>query len=540
MADVTGFNLKKVEEGIWPNRLLRIKDMTSYEVRMEGSDAYYRKKDKNPEYNIVSYTWGRYTNDSGDAISIKGIDWSVPKINPKEAFSSDKFKNLLKNEVGAHVEYVWVDIACIDQNRERENSTVRNQIGIQAAIFKRAKASFIWLYQQGKKKEGPRLKDCVQALADKATSHEHPSELLGQAEKKAARAKARQMDDLIFHLFEDHWFSSLWTLQEAFLRKDATILSRYGKRTSLLWGGKETELRLSVLLDICQSYLESEVPNQLIVQKMEQSGLRWLIAENPLVLLRAACHRDQKIPTDRIQGIQQIFGIDVSSTAEINLRDLREVEMMFSFCINERSPAIAQAFVHQEEHQPFWQAYLGAYTKPRMFYDRSGNYLGSKMGREMTMLVPADFLHAQEIECSKRASCTREKWEMRWKGYSLPFDTLFSYWKQHESKRIPPADYYPTLEPSPYHNSFTCSVYLDLKIITNEPLLIASNLCKSHQGPVEVLILGKIQAKPRSKQVAWIGLLVKQGRQSNMRDRIGFCTWKHDLEGARQSSYLLG
>ena len=51
--------------------------------------------------------------------------------------------------------------------------------------------------------------------------------------------------------------------------------------------------------------------------------------------------------------------------------------------------------------------------------------------------------------------------------------------------------------------------------------------------------MGQIQPKKGDNLVAWIGLLVKQGINRTW-ERIGFCTWKNDMIGATQNSYLLG
>jgi hypothetical protein len=106
----------------------------------------------NPEYNALSYTWGRWKLNSGQlddvaSLNVHGIDkWSIPRIDPAH-FSVNDFKEAIHTAANANidfpVEFVWVDVACIDQ---RESSLeMASEIGRQARIFKGANDVFIWL-----------------------------------------------------------------------------------------------------------------------------------------------------------------------------------------------------------------------------------------------------------------------------------------------------------------------------------------------------------------------------------------------------------
>lgn len=561
MAQTPTFGLQNVAGDVWPQRLLRIKDMTSYELRLDGNDAYYRKKDKNPKYAIVSYTWGRFRadgewkspiNPKAEAISVKNIKWKIPAIDPEQGFSRDKFKRTLQAVAGSY-DYVWVDVACINQDNDPYN-----QIGCQASIFNRASASFIWLHQQGLK-NGTALDVLVKALVDSIQTDNIDYSRMSYAEKNASLSQRHELEARVCSLLHDPWFSSLWTLQEAFLRKDAVILTRAGNTTQVEFNGKQVDLTLQVLLDMCHSYLSLEVPNANIAQPMKTAGLDLLIARNPLVLLRAARHRKAQLLQDRIVGIQQIFGVDVGKPNAT----LTDMEKILSLEINKRCPALAQAFIHPYEGSdgsPSWQAKLGTFVDPKVYA------LGRTAGIEDTMIVPPDFLYAVEIDggYQSRMSVDRNN-NLSWEGSSFPLEGLWSMWRQYEQHRIPPGleegesvgpNGSPGGENKQFENSFDCSIYLDsLRWLSDRPtvnvlqgnfiqyawpLSTVYDLCRKRRNKVAVLVLGKIQTVLQNERVeAWIGLLVKQHPQFDARQRIGFCTWKQQITYANPDRCVL-
>ena len=61
----------------WPLRLLHIPSMTSREWK--PGNVY--GPDTEPNYSILSYTWGRFQVADGPRLAIKGIDWQVPSID---------------------------------------------------------------------------------------------------------------------------------------------------------------------------------------------------------------------------------------------------------------------------------------------------------------------------------------------------------------------------------------------------------------------------------------------------------------------------
>jgi hypothetical protein len=96
---------------------------------------------REPSYNILSYTWGRFATDGGQhALKIDGVLWDVPKIDPSH-FTTTQFQRIISDLTGptisneeaddsrqkAHandckpetkkkrVEHLWLDVACINQ-----------------------------------------------------------------------------------------------------------------------------------------------------------------------------------------------------------------------------------------------------------------------------------------------------------------------------------------------------------------------------------------------------------------------------------------
>ncbi|KAH6972228.1 hypothetical protein BKA56DRAFT_593857 [Ilyonectria sp. MPI-CAGE-AT-0026] len=554
MAHTPAFGLQNVAGDVWPQRLLHIKDMTSYELHLEGRDAYYRKKDKNPKYAIVSYTWGRFRadgkcnspiNPKAEAISVKNIKWKIPAIDPEQGFSRDKFQRALQAVAGSY-DYVWVDVACINQDHDPYN-----QIGCQASIFNRASASFIWLHQQGLR-NGTALDVLVKALVDSIKTNNIDYSRMSYAEQNASVSRRHELEARVGRLLHDPWFSSLWTLQEAYLRKDAVILNRAGSTTRVEFRGKQVNLTLQVLLDMCHSYLSLATPNDNIIRPMKAAGLDLLIARNPLVLLRAARHRKAQLLQDRLVGIQQIFGVDVGKPNGT----LMDMERILSLEINKRCPALAQAFVRPYEGSdgsPSWQAKLGTFVDPKVYSH------GRTAGIEDTMIVPPDFFYAVEINVGYRSRMSVDRNNnLSWEGSSFPLEGLWSMWRQHEQHRIPPGleqgesvrpNGYPGGEKRQFENVFDCSIYLDsLRWLSDRPavnvlpgnlmqhswpLSTVYDLCRKRPKKVTVLVLGKIQTVIRNKTAeAWVGLLVKQHPQFNVRQRIGFCTWKGQMNNA--------
>lgn len=547
----------------------------SYQV-VHKDDSVYYAEDQNPKYAILSYTWGRYRGDGGfgspvladaEAIEISGVTWKIPRINPNKGFDREAFKNVIEAACG-DLEYIWLDVACIDQDDDADD-----EVGCQAAIFHNASKVSIWLHQQ-RQEVGVTITECVEAMVLEVESADVRS-------GKNGRTEGLRREQIVCKFLGDPWFSSLWTLQESFLRKDATILAHDGQEAVVTWKGIKTRLDLGTLLDICNYYLNLDDPpgNFHILTQIKNAGLDSIIAENPLVLLRAARHRTCTKMNDRVLGIQQIFEVNVKEFAE---QPQIILEQALSLAINIKCPTLSQAFLHAyppRDGRPRWQARLGTFTQPRVYFanpstssgvelahrnTRRGRFTGVKPGIDDTLYIPPAFHFAVQKSSPYTAIVSDgSSGFLRWTGLCFPIADLWASWRETERSRCPHGllqgifegpNGSPDLN-DPYINAFECSVYLDDDMISTHehpvnlmptdfsrfgrPLTMVLQLCRS-EFEVEVLILGKIKSRaPGSAAESWMGVLVRKGKGEGV-DRIGFCTWKEDigLGGERQKRMI--
>ena len=143
--------------GDWPQRLLHVPTMTSYEWEAGHSYGVHMK----PKYNAISYTWGRYQLTSAlekpyiKPLKVNGVSWEIPRIDDSH-FTVDKFEELIRRSVEprsyhghnaafthSRIEFVWLDVACINQTAVHPQKAT--EIGRQARIFKKAKQVIVWL-----------------------------------------------------------------------------------------------------------------------------------------------------------------------------------------------------------------------------------------------------------------------------------------------------------------------------------------------------------------------------------------------------------
>ncbi|KAF2252752.1 hypothetical protein BU26DRAFT_418943, partial [Trematosphaeria pertusa] len=113
-------------EVAWPRRLLHIPSMTS--VERHGACTY--STTEAPKYAIITYTWGRFQAPDGcPALPVKGTTWQIPPVK-ETCFSVESFQRVI-NCIGEKYEWLWLDVACIDQeNEDVKMSEVARQVGI--------------------------------------------------------------------------------------------------------------------------------------------------------------------------------------------------------------------------------------------------------------------------------------------------------------------------------------------------------------------------------------------------------------------------
>lgn len=129
--------------GRWPRRLLHVPSMTSFP--WQPGNIYGNTVE--PKYNILTYTWGRWRLQDSDehaseveSLKIAGVPWDIPKISPAH-FNADQFLSVIRgisrplddgnmSADGPGVDFIWLDIACIDQRDNEPDSAA--EVGRQA------------------------------------------------------------------------------------------------------------------------------------------------------------------------------------------------------------------------------------------------------------------------------------------------------------------------------------------------------------------------------------------------------------------------
>lgn len=269
------------ESSTWPNRLLDVRTMTSYP--RTGKAVYNGITE--PAYNIISYTWGRYEDHDETSgaepldVTIKDGTWKLPVINPSRQdngrggsvypFSMQELECVLR-VVAQGVDFVWLDIACVNQSSSLEKA---KEFGKQASIFKRATKAFIWLWEHDEESLMQCVEDfsyIVEKLAD--CRHRPPAKLVDIA------------NNAINDFLDDSFFSSLWTLQESFLRNDAILVSRSGHTAlaalapSNQWPDTYANLRDMAYLPTLWMSEYSKSCDDQVLEAVKRSGFKEIFA----------------------------------------------------------------------------------------------------------------------------------------------------------------------------------------------------------------------------------------------------------------------
>ena len=336
MASATEIEREEKALGNWPRRLLHVPTMTSYE--WQPGNVY--RTWASPTYNAITYTWGRWRLAPDESpqvqpIDICGVPWAVPRVKT-ECFTAGNLLDVLKratrpvNILGSHlsglpdVGFVWLDIACIDQRGDDPRSTA--EVGRQFVIFKGARWVFAWLHTTSLENLNSSI-DTMENLfrrevCEYARYAANSSDIYERFFSSATLARVR---DSLSTVFGDPWFTSLWTLQEAFLRQDAVMVSREGIVATLpdavlyttVYDATLTSLvdNFSALVDVEMRREGLPEPYSQCMDLIENSGVAALSTLNPLAVYAATDRRTTIKDEDRIYGIQQIFQLRLGTSS---------------------------------------------------------------------------------------------------------------------------------------------------------------------------------------------------------------------------------
>ena len=329
----------------WPRRLLHVSTMTS----LERTAINTYGKFKAPPYHALSYTWGRYADRSGESIRVTNIPWSIPQIKDSH-FSAKDLESAIR-VAGMGADFVWVDVACIDQ----EDPNVKmDEIGKQAAIFQRASKVYTWLAPW--KIED--LEGCLSTLESFCRIYYEPEHggPSAYAMKSTFNASTRSRTTLtsllkaVRDLTIQPWFTSLWTLQEAYLCKEASILSRSSTTPMLRAIIDESytiPIPLQWILVRCQQIFTACVSREEplakeVCQLLIDSGLLSLSSHNQWTLYIASTKRQASVENDRIYGIMQIYNVSLGLQPSFSA-----LQDSFGFILNDDNPVLSQLHVHE-------------------------------------------------------------------------------------------------------------------------------------------------------------------------------------------------
>ncbi|KAI3391116.1 hypothetical protein diail_7939 [Diaporthe ilicicola] len=343
----------------WPKRLLYVPAMTS--VARAENDSFLNPEtlelDVRPRYNILSYTWGRWRTENEKAIAIEGTKWNIPAVLPQH-FTVPDFDRVLRY-VGAQggVKYVWVDVACINQGRKNPEDIAEgaDQVGKQMSIFSQASNAYIWLC-------GTTAVELERTLADGMEAHLNlncelddieihgaltwsnrtglPIRELPPQKEQIVLGSLESIENTMCQLLRDKWFSSLWTLQESVLRRDAVLLAHEGTPI-LAAADQQTLVTLAILANSYRTLL-GDLDRYLL-----WTMLAFMACNNPNIPYSLARYRECKEEEDRMYGVMQVYGFRLGKSVKPHLKfGLDELSVQFAKTLNQQYPVIAQMFIH--------------------------------------------------------------------------------------------------------------------------------------------------------------------------------------------------
>ncbi|RYP45314.1 hypothetical protein DL768_008328 [Monosporascus sp. mg162] len=562
--------------GRWPRRLLHVASMRSYP--WNPGNIYNGVKE--PDYTAISYTWGRWALHDDEqpgvaALNVHGTPWAIPRVNPQH-FEASTFQSVLEKVatvpevikddedvtsevIYKNVDFIWVDVACIDQRFNQESML---EIGRQACIFRNASFVYIWLSRI----DTESLEDISTWIRDFAeeSALNLPEKIEGYT--TSLRSLEGDYDPDWFDngvrwlrlLHEDPWFTSLWTLQEAYLCKDACFLSKEGDLSFYSTGYQpfydEPELtqdrRIFGLGELLNATERSRVCVEMegtatlyeenptierdpsFLEFLRSSGLDALSRRNPMELYTAATNRKPSRTEDSIYGIMQVFGFRLgesnpsynkaNSNKSISLADLEDE---LGLALMKFSPVLSQCFRHDawpRQRGKNWRISRQstvpgpAFTKQMPWDPRNYNTSDCEMG---VRKVDDDDGGEQLWGCFAGKACPFVVLADAW-SFANDSDTgMVGRWEEGESDMAIVLDRDPDLDDT-FENSAEYNTRRGIM-----QYVVARRL-REFRDDLQILHLGYCESEPN--QHVHFGLLLLRDRENagSRWRRLGVCSWQ--------------
>lgn len=600
-----------------------------------------------PQYAALSYTWGRfrlkqptrYQKLVVTPLRVHGIDWDIPRIDPRH-FTTKEFKRCIQscirlsqgriqNETqDASLEWVWVDVACIDQ---RDSSPEKaSEVGRQAAIFKNAASAFVWINTH--KTDG--LTELVAQLQELSLTAVKKSTLswgrnprfLNSAEKQRWLQKVARREEFrrskgtavnveassqgprpeLHRTAEDEdwlgdtvqclqklvsssdpkrpgsWFTSMWTLQETFLRPRALVLSKDGEAVRLPSYMKVDVWSLGGFLGALQKVCSEDVRNRRTLEEpsnskslqllelIDHSGLAALYMRNPMAIYTIAKYRKPTREVDRVYGIMQVFKMQLGNSApdadQSITWSLDALELQFCSELLRKHPVESQLCVHTEQMRPghAWRMSASS-VLPMLAQDLNYDFEGAITGGPPKLHVTLCTLLVQDTTWAKFSgkvidfASLQQAWLAtdRWLGASHRLNTpasedaapktsatddleveLDAWWSVHQLAfdagrfALPSTlDRTETPRGQPQRDLAAAVVKADEELVQSS----------QNQNRVQVMLLGEFcydrgmvypgtgprNAEQRNGRKLMVGILVRLTQEETFAwwARLGVCTW---------------
>ncbi|KAL2813768.1 hypothetical protein BDW59DRAFT_167404 [Aspergillus cavernicola] len=219
------------------------------------------------------------------------------------------------DQVAKDTDYLWIDIACIDQD---DQGIKMDEVGRQVGIFAGARLMYVWLSHLNPGLLYTNLNDLIDLVS-----------YLYILEAGDPKPAIRRLSECFTFLLEDPWFTSLWTLQESVFNRAAMILSRDGRpvpcRINSGYIFMSVLVNESSILLYQLDRLEEDYPHMIQGVQKEVRTIRFLCKSacfeslyinNPNVQYGLVRYRTTTRPADRIYGIMQIYQLSVGQSAE--------------------------------------------------------------------------------------------------------------------------------------------------------------------------------------------------------------------------------